>query len=354
MGKFNVQWDKIQSKSSIVGSCGKSLEGMTVQVSSVKNNLNCMGRYTNVMNALNSLSNELHNEARTANLLGTKLQEVSILYKNTEQQIVAQWTGIEKPSEKFNWKQDNLIWNSIAKSGVIGTVVAAFGKMVTGGVDYRTLLGGANKFVTVLGDIAKNAYKDKPDYKKLLFGDWEKGGALRTLADWAKKNKTTITSKKDIFTASISKQVSEYGFKGCQNVGDKIKVGTKWAGMALSGVMNGISNYEEYKTTGISAERAVAETITETLVDVGIGIVATAGATALLGASAPAVLVGATAVAATWALDAGTRALTKKYLNQEKGLTELVSDTYLDFKEFRYKCVKNAVQNGVKWCKSLC
>lgn len=373
MRGFSVQWKKLQSQSAIIQKTGKNLKGMGTTVASVKSNLNYMGRYGNVIRALNSISDELQIEANSIQSMGDTLQGVSAVYKNTEQELLGKSSVIsvvEKASdvqgiiEAFDWKFDKLLWKSVGKFGVVGTAVAAFGEMCTGGVSYKTLLGGGSKAVGIFGDLAKNAYSEKPDYRKVLFGNAEKGGAVKSLKDWADKNGTVITGKESMFSANIKKQLSEYSLKNCKNVGEKIKVGTKWAGVAFSGITNGISNYKEYQEKGITAERAVAETITETALDIGIGMVATAGATALLGASAPAVVVGVAAAGAVWAVDAATRFLTNKYAGEEKGFTEFVSDTVLDFgekvNEVHTQVAKkvgnvfvNTGKSFAKWCTAL-
>ncbi|MBO5303953.1 MAG: hypothetical protein J6A92_07885 [Lachnospiraceae bacterium] len=367
MSEFSVQWKKLQSQSSSVVHTGKNLKRMEHTVSSVKSNLKFMGKYANVTRALNSIAADLEKQGKQTVSLGETLQKISTVYNNAEQSLLGKNTVITVSSKardistepvKFAWRVDKLLWKSIGKFGVVGTTIAAFGEMVTGGVDYKTLLGGTSKAIGVIGDLAKNAYSDKPDFKKVLFGDTTRGGAVKSLNEWAEKNNISITGKGSTFSASIKKQLSEYSFKACKNVGDKIKVGAKWAGVALSGVTNAISNYKEHN--GFTT-RAAAETVTETAIDIGIGMAATAGATVLLGATAPAVAVGAVAVGAVWAVDTATKYLTGKFMGEEKGFTELVSDTVLDFGEKvvtekvkKVKKIGSAIVNAgtsvAKWC----
>lgn len=111
------------------------------------------------------------------------------------------------------------------------------------------------------------------------------------------------------------------------------KAALAWAGLALTVVSNGISNYEDYKSGKISGGRAVLETVTETAIDVGknwlIGAAVAAGVAATVG-SAPVLVVGALTVGITIGLDAASKYLTKKYLGEEKNLTEFTSDLLLD------------------------
>ena len=362
MAEFSAEWKKMQTQSSRMQKAGKTLNGLGVTVTSIKSNLSYMGRYANVIRTLNSISADLKNQANLAQTMGNKLQEVSVTYKNTEQGLLGTSSvmpTVGKASDllgdklSFDWKVDKLLWKGAGNFGTVGQAIAGFGEMVTGGVTYKTLLGGGGKAVSIFGDLAKNAYSKKPDYKKVLFGDWEKGGAVKKLKNWPDISNVAITGKASTFFASIQKQLSDFTFKNCETVGDKIQVGTKWAGVAISGITNGISNYKEYQDGEITAQRAVAETVTETAVDLGIGMFATAGATALIGASAPALAVGAAAAGAVWAADAATRFFTNKYGKKERGLTECVSDAILDGVENNYQVQAAGVLGNVFRANSL-
>lgn len=111
-------------------------------------------------------------------------------------------------------------------------------------------------------------------------------------------------------------------------VGNGLSVGAKWIGGVLSLAGSAVDNYEEYKSGEISGGRAVAETLTETAVDVGsdmlIGAGITAGAAALGITAAPALVVGGIGVAAKWGLDCLCESL------WDKNFSETVSDGLLD------------------------
>lgn len=218
------------------------------------------------------------------------------------------------------------------------------------------LVAGGKSFVTLVGDLAANAYKkpQEQDWKKAFIGDWSTYTLLKNL----KKSSTVLDKVKTAggkWWAAFKKETASYFPNSAQNVGDKIKVGTKWAGVALSALSNGIENYDECKSGEIGVGRAIGETIGETVADVGIGIVATAsvvGGAALLGISAPAVVVGAAAAGATWIADEIIKATTGK-----DGLSELISDAVLDTGEMIGGAIKSGVQGvgkaigkiGAKW-----
>lgn len=107
-----------------------------------------------------------------------------------------------------------------------------------------------------------------------------------------------------------------------------VKGALKWTGVALTAVTRGIQNYGEHKSGKISTGRAIAETVTETAVEVGkdwlIATAVTAGIAAVTGAAAPVVAVGVGVVAVSAGLDFICTKLTGK------DVTEAVSDAVLD------------------------
>lgn len=368
MATVYVEWSKLRNQSNTLASKGRKLVTYGTRIDDINSCLAFKSNYSNVTRTISNIASGIQKQAGIMQKMGTQLQAISNAYGKTEMDITGKgaiaikeikgtivgpiFTPMaKKDSEKFDWKWSSLIWKNVAKMGVTGNAIAAFGEMLTGGVTAKTLIGGGSKFATIVGDLAKNAYSDNPSIKEVVFGDWKKGSAVEKLKKWAKIPETTVTTKWGVFTNSMKKQASEFLPSSCKNVGDKIKLGTKWAGVALSGVTNAISNKKEMETGGISKGRAVAETVMETAVDVGIGMVATAAATALIGASAPAVAVGAAAAGVVWAADAATRYLTKKNFGSEKGLTEFLSDTVLDTAEAVVNTGKNAakaIANGAK------
>ncbi|MBO5373345.1 MAG: hypothetical protein J6A75_11620 [Lachnospiraceae bacterium] len=385
MATVYVEWNRLRNQGNALAANEKSLSLYAAKVNSVNAQLRYKTNYSGVTKALGNIASGIQRQAGIMQKMVIQLESISGAYKTAEGEITAQKpvvvtaikassinvSGIKskeisttkwsKNNEKFDWKLGSLLWKSIGKFGAAGNIVAAFGEMMTEGINAKTVISGSSKVLNIVGEVAKNADSKKPNYMEVLFGKWEKGGALKSVQDFAKNSGQTITTKWGVFGTSLKKQISEFLPSSCKTVGDKVKICTKWGGVILSGVTNAISNKKEMETEGISTKRAVAETITETAVDVGIGMVATAAATALLGATAPAVMVGAAAAGAVWAADAATRYLTKKITGSEKKLTELVSDTILDaaeavekIKNNAKKAVGNAVKNVgkafAKWC----
>lgn len=163
-------------------------------------------------------------------------------------------------------------------------------------------------------------------------------------AGWIGKLENAGTSAWDTFRTEISPIVKETTGGGTKVV-DKVKTGTKVAGWALSFIANGFSNYDEWKTGGISGERAVAETVTETFIDIGKGAAIAAGVAAgcaAIGVSAPAIVVGGIGVGVSLVADIVCEKITGK------GVTEAASDFILDGAAKVGKAISGATSSAKK------
>ena len=135
-----------------------------------------------------------------------------------------------------------------------------------------------------------------------------------------------LTNKTSPFNAQFKNIVNN--FKGANGVGKAV---ASWGTVAVNGVLNWFSNKDEQANSNgtMSDGRVIAETITETVVDTaltyGTGIVVGAAVTAALGTvAAPGIVVVAASGAVVAGLNAGVKALTGKTT------TEWISDTILD------------------------
>lgn len=112
----------------------------------------------------------------------------------------------------------------------------------------------------------------------------------------------------------------------------------------LTVITNGVDNYKEFKSGKISADRAVAETIMESAIDIGTGILVGAAVTAGLAAtigSAPVLAVAAISTGVTVGVNAVCKTMTKVVMGEEKGVTETISDFAIDTYEMINDSVKN-------------
>lgn len=125
--------------------------------------------------------------------------------------------------------------------------------------------------------------------------------------------------------------------KTWQNVG----VIAKWGGIALTTVGNFAENVEEYEGE-FSNPKMYAETIGETAVDVGLGILVGAGVATLAGATAPVWAVGVVTTGAVMAVNWASEQLF------DADLGEVITDTAITLVEQGAKKVGNAVKTTAK------
>lgn len=301
-----------------------------------------------ILKSLQTIETNLQEEEASIKTLGSSLQNIASLYEGAEKNIVgtagtsgngAEGTGTAGGKDHDIWKWSDT-WKVIASFGGLGGFVATAGNLVTGGTDAGNLLSSAKFLAKAVGATATACTK----------GD--------TAASWWKHfsgfNNATEefagSSFGKAFSSSLKKQFTkDLDFGSATNVGDKVKVATKWAGHALTVAKNGVENYQEYKSGDISAERAVAETAVESAVDIGMGALATAGVTAAFvaaGIAAPAVVIGVGAAGVTWAVNGVC-----KWATGGKDVGEVAADFVCDVGEAAVSAVKSgakAVSDGAK------
>ena len=238
--------------------------------------------------------------------------------------------GLDKnqPAGKF-W------WDVLKGAGYLGGVFSLAQGLVKYTIDGNT---GASmtglvktgisfaKTITKIADGAKKvgkaarmvgAEKAKAMWLKRLLGlnDKMKGAASKAkVSGWFGRFGTN-------FKKAFKSELDGFNFaKG------KVSAALSWAGVAVSGITNWFSNQEEKDRDGISQGRAVAETISETVIDVGkgilIGAAVTAGIAATVG-SAPVLAVAAVSAGITIGLDVASNAIFGV------GATEVISDAVL-------------------------
>lgn len=335
MSEFKVKIQGLRITANEEESMQRQMEAICNQILDHKNNI-CFqsGATESIKQRLNSISNTISQERQTLRKMKETLNTVADKYEKTENTIckvsadnkVTAWeklitqnwvSGLGKDSGKTVLD----ILTEMGDVGKIGSLPVEVLKILIDGdgltaKDIGALIKGTGNSILGVFDAVKD-YKD---------------GALDKL--WGlHKFETIVTDSQAGWLANASKSFKDTLF-------DQFKVmekgkfdGAKAAGWALSLVANGFSNYEEYQDGGISKGRAVAETISETLIDIGKGALITAGVAAglaTIGVSAPAVVVAGAGVAISAAADFICKKVTGALTGEEKGLTETVSDFVLD------------------------
>lgn len=245
----------------------------------------------------------------------------------------------------YGWKE------ILSGAGYIGTIYNLINDIRDGkswrdlaktGVDtYRFLSGAAKTY---------NNYKKIGNAvgTKTAMAWWAKNitglkplGRASTAKNPFSRFANNLTNKTSPFNAQFKNIVNN--FKGANGVGKAV---ASWGTVAVNGVLNWFSNKDEQANSNgtMSDGRVIAETITETVVDTaltyGTGIVVGAAVTAALGTvAAPGIVVVAASGAVVAGLNAGVKALTGKTT------TEWISDTILDTGEAIGSAVSNAAKN---------
>ncbi len=292
------------------------------------------------------------------------LSQAANLYSQTEQIVNSLASATLKPaisgSSSEGIKIGKTVNDVLGKMGFLGNVLAFFTKPIATWIDSGTFQIG----VTGASAVA-SLVKDGNSYLKGLY-EWSKSNKeldklARMLPERAKEVRIKrLFGLNDMFAGQAS-QASSWKMRFYNNfhkikgpfesyTSGGAKAAFAWVGLGLTAVSNTISNIEEYKSGKISGKRAVAETITETAIDVGkgwlIGTAVAAGIAATVG-SAPVLVVGAATVLVSVGLDWACKKITGAITGEEKGLTETVSDFVLDVGEKAISAGKIAVSSVV-------
>lgn len=137
--------------------------------------------------------------------------------------------------------------------------------MFQNGVDKKTLIGMTKRLIKNFGNLAEEAYEKEPDWKRVFRGKYEI--ATKGEKTWFRE------------------YIKDYKFSSEKSVGKKIKVGTNWAGVVFSGILNAIDNYEEFGTTKSKRfwEETLLETAFEVMEDITVRAVVSVALTAICG-----------------------------------------------------------------------
>ncbi len=366
----------IKVDTSLLGDYELDLQGILGRVDSIVEQFDSVSRNldwdikaeSGIDSILLGISRELSDYSRGLDemkkyLGNARRQYDSVENTNSEKELKNEVSGY-----KINWMKG--LFQVVGKIGNVGSIVKSIytlGNAISNkekATVCKSIINVSKDCVTRFGTLAENAYKDNSNVRETLFGDWTKGGAVTKLFTTAEE--ATTATRGTIFKAALLKEIDNYGFKTApttstiRTVGSKIKVGTKWSWAGLSAVTNFVSNKEEQnKNPEMSNARVVSETVVETAIDIGVGALATAGATALIGASAPAVAVGAVAVGAVWAVNTGVEAVTAHLWGEDnkKNLTELASDAIIDSAIYignkAGSTTKSSINVVTKWGKTF-
>lgn len=257
--------------------------------------------------------------------LSTALNRIIIRFKLAEQNISGeQLVSIEDLFEYIIGGGDGAggsgydigfstgdFWDILTGANPLGGLISTFGGMFTG--DWGQSISG---YLSVIGRLAENAFATDPAGVLEHFLGLNPDGFVAALADAAASGTWS-----EAFLSGIRNQ---FWFSSANTVGENINVGCTWLASIAT---NAFDNYEEFGT--IANGRFWGELGIETVVDVGLGTLATAGvaagAVALGITSAPALAIGAVAAGVCWGANEFC-----KWVTGGRDIGEVVADFVID------------------------
>jgi len=332
MDGFSVKPKTLETEASQIKKIQAELKLAEAKIAAVKLGLTWNVKYkANINNSLGTLRKNTSQLASSSGKFSSKLGQCARTYSSTESSILS-YGKVDKKRFKLPFS-----------AGI-------FGDFVSG------IIGITNAIVTGRWDkVSKSAYGMAKWAKGLIDTSKKMGKAKRMLhpdtyrASWFKR----LFGFRDYFADLRKSVASTFGKRVHTNFNKAIsKEFSKisWIGVALSGIVNSVDNYFEYKTGSIDAGRALKETLLETGIDVGKNALLAAGVAAVLAATpigAPAIAV----AAGVWAISSGADLIVKWATGGEKsGFTEWLSDGILDIGEHLFD---SSGRGLMSWARSL-
>ena len=295
--------------------CARTLAGCYSELYSIRDTLRTISSLSGVIRPIETVAYRIETQERTVKNMRSVLGSCVQLYENADSRCIGSASAVKpaksrtggtasgpskskgkkKSSGLWTWKDT---WKAAKEAGIIGSGIAVAGALITGGVNPKTVTDALKYTSKFVGNVAGAASEPSFDWTR-LFGF--NSGSRMSLG------------------AALGKQIDKYKFGNAAKVSDKIAVGAKWAGSALTIVSVAIDNFD--KKSGNSFGRAIAETIGESAVKIGAGIVIGAAASTI---GAPAVVTGLITVGVVWAADKAFEAVTGKKA------AEAISDFVID------------------------
>ncbi len=280
---------------------------------------------TAVIKALKTTAGNMEDESQSLLTMKTALEQIITDYLAVEEKLAgtaadlsggasadgAQESGgtggdgssDEETSDSF-WSWSDL-WSLLGKTGIGGGLIAAIGQLFTGGDAVSSVLKSLKSLTSVVDSTAKNGLS------------WETLFGLN-----AKITESTPTT----FWGNLTDQAEKLKFSNAETVSDKISVGAKYAGYLLTGAITTYDNFTDPENT--TFWRRAAESVGETAVKVGEGMLISAGVTTAFVAvgltGAPVLVVGGGTAGGMIGIDAAVEYFTGK------DAAEWVSDTVID------------------------
>lgn len=322
---------------------GKKMEQAIEKIASVKQNmeevaesLRSLGSYRYMVGkdfqpiymTLDKVIDKIREDQSDVGALETALTSIVNLYQTAEQNICNEIDpssaskesasgGAEQSGEAPEWL-DN-IWDIISNGGPAGTFISLIGSVISGGImpGWNDIIGMTSDYLDVIGSLISLVDETEVDWLEELFDHVDFMDKLDLAADASAGDAAEAVFRE--FFDDLTFKTTFDAADATKHVGEAVSTVANWLGIVASLADNAFDNVDEYNTGEIGAGRAAAETILETVTDVGLDILAGMGVAAgavALGVSAPAWAIGAVATVAVIGVNWGVEALSGKDIGE--------------------------------------
>lgn len=301
MAEFKVDTDMLRGQASEIRALQDSLNEVALKLTGMQlGSIIRIKASTALIGKVSACKWEAICQAGNLENLAGGLDNIADTYDTTEKKLTE-----PKTEEQAAAESEREIWEYLIKIFGKATPVTQIISMLyywfggDGGV--KDYLKGLKSLISATGDVGKLVLDNEP------------------AAEWAK----TLTGWKDMAGQS---EIMKYSWAAADTVGKKFKVITKWAGVLLTAGVTAVGNYQEFDGD-LSNSRFWEETVLETGIELGKGMMASAAVSTALAAAfgtAPVLVVAAGAGLITVVADWACEQLF------EKNATESLSDWILD------------------------
>ncbi len=337
MTHIKACWQEIENCGNRLGQCGTVLSRSKNTITTAKHGLSWqLKMQTNFDNRLEALNTRLTNLQRCLTNLQNAATNAARMYRDTELRLRGEnETSSETADESgLNW------WDLLGGAGIFGEAVSGIADFVNSDDPFWVSLPSAIGSMLGIGEgIASIVENGGANWFDELFG-------FANVAD-------DIDVNGNIFSQLIGDEIDGYMFAGDGSTSSTLGSIAQWFGVITAGVTSGYSNWQEFRSGAIDADRAIGEFVIEAGADLLIGAGAEMLVTAALVAAcggAPAIVVGAGTALVTWAVDE----VSESFFGVSA--TEAISDAVMDGVEWVSEhaddiktTITEGIDTGVRW-----
>lgn len=326
---FHVNPKQLATLSEEYEDITKALNKLVTRVNTVKTQLSG-DAYENVCKSLETMASNVATCSEQVKNLQETMESIVKTYEDTEVAIVNAASDVKSLNDTqrdtdIMSKEDALdaLWELIKSPGVIPASMVPYLQMLL------SKITGEKIDATILAAIMASGANRYAFFAEVIDSGW--ADALKKSwgisCYWGKEAVEPGLSFVEYLKKAFKKELSEFDFGDLTKASQTAGAFAKWADAGVTGILELVENFEENDSTG----RALAEATIETVVDVGLGIGATAVTGALLAATgftaAPAVVVAGIGVGVKIGIDVVAEAL------WDRDAGEVFSDAICDVVE---------------------